>query len=165
MKSVGQMIKKRATFYLTGGTTALLYDFRKSTIDINIAGDMYELFSSIPKLKEQFQINIEMAKATDFIPSLPGERKRHIPIGTFGKATFMHFDPNAQAFSKIVRGHKTDVNDVKAFITTELVDPKKLWKMVKEIPDSEFAKYPRLTRSAVEAAIESFAKGFSTRKK
>lgn len=158
MKSVGSALKKSAKFYLTGGATALLYDFRVGTIDIDIAGDMDELFSFIPKLKEHLQINIEMAKPTDFIPSLPGERGRHITIGTFGRATFMHFDPYAQAFSKIVRGHETDIADVKALASAKLVDIKKLCGMVKKIPDADFSRYPRLNRSAVEAAVESFAK-------
>lgn len=157
MKSVGRLMKKSATFYLTGGATAILYDFREGTIDIDIAGDMDELFSFIPKLKERLQINIEMAKPTDFVPNLPGEKGRHIMIGTFGKATFMHFDPYAQAFSKIVRGHATDIVDVKALVATELVNIKKLYEMVKKIPDPHFAKYPRLNRSAVEAAVASFA--------
>ena len=109
----GRMVKNSATFYLTGGATAILYDFREGTIDIDIAGDMDELFSYIPKIKERLQINIEIAKPTDFTPSLQGEEDRHITIGTFGKVTFMHFDPYAQAFSKIVRGHETDIADVK----------------------------------------------------
>lgn len=157
MQSVGRMINKNATFYLTGGATAILYGFREGTIDIDIAGDMDELFSSIPKLKERLQINIEMAKPTDFIPSLPGEKGRHIAIGTFGKVTFMHFDPYAQAFSKIVRGHATDIADVKALMASELVDIRKLCEMVKKLPDHNFARYPRLHRSAVTAAVESFS--------
>lgn len=152
------MMKKNATFYLTGGATAILYDFREGTIDIDIAGDMDELFSYIPKLKERLQINIELAKPTDFVPSLPGEKDRHLLIGTFGQVTFMHFDPYAQAFSKIVRGHQTDISDVKALRASGLVDIKKLYERVKELPDSAFARYPRLHRSAVEAAVESFAK-------
>ncbi|OGQ45879.1 MAG: hypothetical protein A3I05_08280 [Deltaproteobacteria bacterium RIFCSPLOWO2_02_FULL_44_10] len=157
MKSIGKMLQKSATFYLTGGSTAILYGFREGTIDIDIAGDMDELFSHIPKMKERFQINIEIAKPTDFIPSLPKEKGRHIMIGTFGKATFMHFDPYAQAFSKIVRGHETDMVDVKALVAAGLVETKKLCEMVKKIPDSQFTRYPRLNRSAVEAAVESFA--------
>lgn len=159
MKSVGKMIKKTTTFYLTGGATAILYGFREGTIDIDMAGDMDELFSFIPKLKESLQINIEMAKPTDFIPGLPGEKDRHIIIGIFGKATFMHFDPYAQVFSKIIRGHATDLVDVKALVGAGLVDMSTLCEMVKKLSDHHFARYPRLTRSAVRAAIESFAKG------
>ena len=161
MKSIGKMLKKNATFYLTGGSTAILYGFREGTIDIDIAGDMDELFSHIPKLKERLQINIEMAKPTDFVPSLPGEKNRHIMIGTFGKVTFMHFDPYSQVFSKIVRGHATDMVDVKALVRQGLVSAKKLNEMVKKLPDSKFTRYPRLNRPAVEAAVESFTKSFS----
>lgn len=161
MKSIGKILKKRAALYLTGGSTAILYGFREGTIDIDIAGDMDELFSYIPKIKERLQINIEMAKPTDFVPSLPGEENRHITIGTFGKVTFMHFDPYAQAFSKIVRGHETDIADAKALVNAKLVEAKKLCEMVKKLPDDNFARYPRLNRPAVEAAVESFSKACS----
>ena len=161
MKSIGKMLKKRATLYLTGGSTAILYGFREGTIDIDIAGDMDELFSYIPKIKERLQINIEMAKPTDFVPSLPGEENRHITIGTFGKVTFMHFDPYAQVFSKIVRGHETDIADAKALVAAKLVEAKKLCEMVKKLPDDHFARYPRLNQPAIEAAVESFSKACS----
>ncbi|MCP5464936.1 MAG: hypothetical protein H7A33_07930 [Deltaproteobacteria bacterium] len=156
MKSVGKVLKKPATFYLTGGATAILFGFRAGTIDIDITGDMNELFSHIPKLKEQLNINIELAKPTDFVPNLPDEAKRHILIDTFGKAKFLHFDPYSQAFSKIVRAHTTDITDVKSLVDKNLVDLKKLYKMVKGISDKDFAKYPRLTRPAVENAVKSF---------
>ena len=71
----------------------------------------------------------------------------------------MHFDPYSQAFSKIVRGHRTDIADVKALIHHGLVDAKKLNQMVKNLRDSKFLRYPRLNRSAVEIAIDSFVKG------
>ena len=164
MKSVGKVLKKNATFYLTGGSTAILFGFREGTIDIDIAGDMDELFSHIPKLKEQLQINVELAKPTDFIPSLPAEKKRHILIGNFGKATFLHFDPYSQAFAKIVRGHQTDMTDVKALFHEGLVDAVKLNEMVKNLPDRQFMKYPRLNRGAVERAVESFTKIANRRK-
>lgn len=158
MRAIGQVVKKNATFYLTGGSTAILYGFRDGTIDIDIAGDMDEIFSHLPKLKERLHINIELAKPTDFVPSLPGESKRHVMIGMFGKVTFMHFDPYGQVFSKIVRAHETDIADAKALVTTGLVDAKVLCDLVKRLPDREFARYPRLTRGAVEAAVESFTK-------
>ena len=44
----------------------------------------------------------------------------------------MHFDPYAQVFSKIVRGHKTDIADAKALVKNGLVDVKKLNQLVNE---------------------------------
>jgi hypothetical protein len=156
MKAVGKMVKNDATFYVTGGTTAVLLGFRNGTIDIDIAGNMDELFAFIPALKEEFQINIEMAKPTDFVPSLPGECDRHIMIVSYGKVRFMHFDPYAQAFSKIVRAHATDIADVKALAKEKIVDLKKLVDMITKLPDCDFEKYPRLNRAAVEATVQSF---------
>jgi hypothetical protein len=158
MKTIGKMVKKRATFYLTGGATAIFYGFREGTIDIDIAGDMNEIFSYIPHLKESMQINIEWAKPTDFVPPLHGEHQRHLSIGTFGKAIFMHFDPYSQAFSKIVRGHQTDMIDTKALIASRFVDATVLLQLVKQLSDHDYAPYTRLSRSAVEAAVMSFVK-------
>ncbi len=158
MLSIGKLLKKRSVIYLTGGSTALLMGFRDGTIDIDLAGEIDELFNHISKLKEKFRINIELAKPTDFVPSLPGEEERHILVGHFGNVTFMHFDPYSQVFSKIVRSHATDLLDVAAFVRSKCVDLKILKEMVKKIPDRHFAKYPRLNRVAVEKAIESFAK-------
>jgi hypothetical protein len=160
MESVGRVLRKNTTLYLTGGSTALLYGFRESTIDIDIAGDMDEMFAHIPGLKEKLQINIEMAKPTDFVPSLPGENTRHIFIDQFGKVIFMHFDPYSQAFSKIVRGNQTDMSDVKNLAKERLVDLQKLSEMVKGLSDIDFARYPRLDRRSVEQAVNSVAKGF-----
>lgn len=164
MESIGRVLKQHATLYLTGGSTAILYGLREGTIDIDIAGDMDELFAHIPSLKKKLHINIEMAKPTDFVPSLPGESDRHILIGRFGTVSFMHFDPYSQAFSKIVRGHQMDVTDVKALVKHKLVDAKHLNAMVKKLPKSAFLKYPRLTRYAVEQAVESFTKILSSTK-
>ena len=160
MRAVGKIVKQQATFYSTGGSTAILYGFREGTIDIDIAGDMDEIFSHIPDLKKQMNINIEMTKPTDFVPSLQGEKDRHLPIATFGKASFMHFDPYAQAFSKIVRGHRTDIIDAKGLVTAKLVDVQRLVDIVRALPDETFAKYPRLDRTAVQVAVESFARTF-----
>lgn len=162
MEAVGRVLKKEATLYLTGGATAILYGFRHGTIDVDIAGDMDELFSLIPSLKERLHINIELAKPSDFVPRLHGESKRHILIGYFGKVRFMHFDPYSQAFSKIVRGHVTDMADVKSLMKQGLVDADKLNKLVKEISATEFARYPQLNREAVEFAVDEYVSSVSS---
>lgn len=158
MKKVGRIVRKPAAVYLTGGSTAILLGFREGTIDIDMAGDLDEIFSAIPKLKIDLNINIELAKPTDFVPGLPGENERHVYIGSFGPATFYHFDPYGQVFSKIVRAHGTDIQDAKDLAHRELADPTKISEMVKKLPDREFHRYPRLNRESVERAVADFAK-------
>lgn len=161
MKKAGKIIRKPAAIYLTGGSTAILLGFREGTIDIDMAGDLDELFSAIPKLKLDLNINIELAKPTDFVPSLPGENERHVLIGTFGPARFYHFDPYGQALSKIVRAHGTDIRDAKALANSGLVNPTRLAEMVKKLADHEFHRYPRLNRESVEVAVSDFAKYYN----
>ncbi len=122
MRRIGEIVRRPATLYLTGGSTAILLGIREGTVDIDMAGDMDEIFSEIPKIKKDLNINIELAKPTDFVPGLPGEADRHIHIASFGSATFFHFDPYGQAFSKIVRAHGTDIQDAKALADRGLVD-------------------------------------------
>jgi len=40
-----------------------------------------------------------------------------------GKLSFHHFDPVAQALSKVERGHDQDVRDVQEMIAAGLVNP------------------------------------------
>jgi hypothetical protein len=103
-------------------------------------------------------VNVERAKPTDFVPSLEGDASRHLFIRTAGKAAFLHFDPYAQAFSKIVRGHVTDLADAESLMAAGLVDPQRLLGLVKKVTDRALARYTRLTRAAVEAAVESFVR-------
>lgn len=153
---LGKIPKSHSTFYITGGTTSVYFGIRAGTIDIDLAGDLDEIFSEIPRLKKKLNINIETAKPTDFVPPLEDEESRHILIGAFRKATFYHFDPYSQVFSKIVRAHGTDMVDAKAMIKRSMVDPTLLLEMVRRIPADRFARYTRLDRNAVEQAVEEF---------
>lgn len=158
MRRIGIIVRQPSVMYLTGGSTAILLGFREGTIDIDMAGDMDEIFSEIPRIKNEMDINIELAKPTDFVPGLPGESDRHLRIGAFGPVTFFHFDPYAQAFSKLVRAHGTDIEDVKALANRGLVDPDALFEMVKRISDRDFSRHTRLNRASVEGAVEDFAR-------
>lgn len=40
-----------------------------------------------------------------------------------GKLSFHHFDPVAQALSKVERGHDQDIQDIREMIATGLVNP------------------------------------------
>lgn len=158
MQEAASAVTTPARIYLTGGSTAVLLGFRAGTIDIDVSGDLDELFSEIPNLKTGLNINIELAKPTDFVPGLPGEKRRHLPIRVIGAASFFHFDPYGQAFSKVVRGHATDISDARDFVRHELVDPHRLFAMVSRLPPEEFHRYPRLDPESVVEAVRQFAK-------
>lgn len=161
MDEIGRIARRPVSLYLTGGASALLLGFRDSTIDIDLSGELESIFAEIPRIKERLQVNVETVKPTDFVPSLEGEASRHRFIRAAGKATFLHFDPYAQAFSKIVRGHVTDLADARALMAAGLVDRHRLLQLVKKVTNRDFARYTRLTRSSVEAAVESFVRDLS----
>ncbi|HSB27531.1 MAG TPA: hypothetical protein VLE19_06745, partial [Pyrinomonadaceae bacterium] len=82
MTALASNIRSPARVYLVGGATAVLFNWRESTIDIDlkIVPENDEILRRIPSLKEQLQLNIEFAAPDDFIPALPGwqERSRFI---------------------------------------------------------------------------------------
>lgn len=165
MQTVGRLAHGRPEmrFYLAGGATAILFGFRNGTVDIDLAGELDPLFQEIPKITDDLDINIEAATPTDFVPSLAGEADRHVYIATYGRASFFHFDPYAQAFSKIVRAHGTDIEDAANLARSGRVQARRLLRLVKDIPEAGFARYVRLHRDGVIRSVEEFAKATASK--
>jgi len=97
--------------YLTGGASAVIEGWRQSTVDVDLRfePDSDELLRELPKLKDQLQVNIELASPPDFIPELPGWRERSGVIFTVGNVQVRHFDLYSQALAKIERGFQQDL--------------------------------------------------------
>lgn len=144
--------------YLVGGGTAVAFGWRGSSVDADLAADDDTVFKDIQALKERLNLNIEFARPEDFVPALAGSASRHVFISRLGNVSFYHYDPYAQAFSKIVRGFERDLTDARHFVDEGLVDPYKLVSLVRGIPEAEFARYPSLSRGAVLDAVHRFMK-------
>ena len=114
--------------YLTGGATAVLLGWRNSTIDadILIVPERDTLFRALARLKEEHQINVEIASPPRFIPELPGWNERSLLIEQVGRVSYYHYDPYSQALAKIERGHAMDLADVAQFLDRGLVEPDRL---------------------------------------
>lgn len=140
--------------YLVGGTTAVLLGWREATIDIDLklVPDSDQLLRSLPRLKEQLHINIELAAPDDFIPELKGWEDRSVFIQQVGKITFLHYDFYAQALAKIERGHVTDLDDVDSMINAGLIDVRRLLEHFNTI-ESELYRYPALDPSSFRRAV------------
>jgi uncharacterized nucleotidyltransferase DUF6036 len=125
MRAFGRAASIEGRVYLTGGSTAVLHGWRDSTIDVDIKliPDRDEFLQEIPRLKQELDLNIELASPTDFIPVPDGWEARSPLIRTEGKLAFHHFDPVAQALSKAERGHDQDRRDIEEMIAAGLVDP------------------------------------------
>ena len=158
MKELARTAPRRGAHrvYFVGGGTAVYLGWRRSSIDVDLFSDKDIVFRDIQKIKERLNINIEFARPEDFVPPLRGTAGRHVFVDTIGSITFYHYDPYAQLFSKVVRGFQRDLDDAREFIRSRMVDPLKLRSLVAAITDSAYAKYPSLTRTGTEGAIEAF---------
>lgn len=158
MHELGRETTAAAHVYFTGGATAVLQGWRTSTIDINIKfmPDRDELYRAIPRLKEQLQINVELAAPDDFIPVKDGWPDRSPFIERDGLLSFHHFDLYAQALAKIERGHDRDVADVDEMISRGLIDRRLLLDYFGAI-EPKIYRYPAIDAPSFRAAVERVA--------
>ncbi|HYV96914.1 MAG TPA: DUF6036 family nucleotidyltransferase [Gemmatimonadaceae bacterium] len=157
MASLGERVRGDGTVFLTGGATAVLFGWRSATIDVDIKADPEPagLFEAIAALKDEFDVNVELASPDHFIPPVPGWRERSIPIAQHGHIAFFHYDPYGQALSKILRGHERDIRDVRALLRDRLVTRPQLWKCFESI-EPELVRYPAVDRAQFRETVRAF---------
>jgi hypothetical protein len=155
MKALAATVNTASRIYFVGGATSVLFGWRTSTIDIDliILPESDEILRSLPKIKEQLQVNIELASPGDFIPELPGWQERSRFIQQEGKLSFYHYDFYAQALAKIERGHKMDSQDVEHLIANGLVDRKRLLELFTMI-EVQLYRYPAIDGPTFRRAVE-----------
>jgi len=142
--------------YLVGGGTAVAAGWRNATIDADLHADDEAVFRDIQGIKERLELNIEFARPEHYVPPLDGSENRHVFVDRAGDVEFYHYDPYAQLLSKVVRGFRKDLLDAERFVTSGMVDPERFRELVEGIPDTAYARYPNLSRPAVEEAVEDF---------
>lgn len=132
MNALAGRATRQARLYFTGGATAVLVGWRASTIDVDIliVPDDDHLLRALPELKENLEINVELASPAHFIPELPGWEERSLFIAREGQLSFFHYDLYAQALAKIERGHSLDVSDVQVMFRRGLIEPAQLLTLV-----------------------------------
>ena len=76
MSALGRRVRGPGIIYLTGGSAALHHHWRSITIDIDIKPEPEPagIFEAIASLKEELDVNVELASPDQFIPALPGWR-------------------------------------------------------------------------------------------
>ena len=154
MKSLGQAAKGPGRIYLTGGATAVLFDWREATLDSDFRPDPEPLgvFDALPKLKEDLDINLELTAPSDFVPALPGWRDRSLFIAKHGPIEFFHFDMYTQALSKIERYHERDRDDVARMFKDRFVDRARLRELYLEI-ECLLPRYPAIDPGSLKARV------------
>jgi hypothetical protein len=153
-------VEQPLRIYLTGGATAVLFDWRESTIDVDLhfVPDNDRILQSIPALKEKFNINVELASPADFIPETPGWETRSQFIMQDKDAVFYHYDLYAQALSKIERFHERDILDVQEMLKRKLVEPNRLRELF-ELVAPLLYRFPAISPEAFRRNLDSILSG------
>lgn len=156
MRLFGERARVDANVHLTGGATAVLIGWRESTIDVDlkIQPDDDRLLRLLPALKEELQLNLELASPADFIPSLPGWEERSLFVARHGSVNFYHYDLYAQALSKVERGHEQDRQDVTEMVRRGLVQPSVALEFFERI-EPDLYRYPAIDPPTFRAKVET----------
>jgi hypothetical protein len=113
----------------------------------------------IPELKEELELNIELACPAHFIPELPGWEGRSEFITQEGFLRFYHYDFYAQALAKIERAHQQETTDVKGLLNRGLIVPARLREFFEQIVPNLYrfpAVDPKSFRNALSLALADF---------
>ena len=156
MRELGKEADRDVRLYFTGGATAVLHGWRPSTIDVDIKmePETDRLFRALPRIKDELQINVELAAPDQFIPEVPGWQERSVFIAREGRLSFYHYDLYAQALSKIQRGHGQDLADVREMIDRGLIERTELRRRFKQI-EPQLYRYPAIDPKAFRKALEN----------
>ncbi|MGH2953746.1 MAG: DUF6036 family nucleotidyltransferase [Solirubrobacterales bacterium] len=154
MSAIGRAAEGETRVYFTGGATAVLVGWRESTIDVDLklVPERDELLRALPQLKEELEINLELASPADFIPVPAGWEERSPFVGREGEVSFHHFDLTSQALSKIERGHAQDTADVAEMIARGLVEPDTVREHFRRI-EPELYRFPAIDPAGFAGAV------------
>jgi hypothetical protein len=155
MRGLGVAADVDGAVYLTGGATAVLLGWRQTTVDVDLklVPDSDRLLRAIPALKDELRLNVELASPADFIPVPAGWEDRSIFVARDGRLSFYHYDPYSQALAKLERGHAQDLDDVRSFVESGLVEPERAVAFLDEI-EPELYRFPAVDPAAFRHAVE-----------
>jgi len=155
MRALGHSADSDGACYFTGGATAVLLGWRQSTIDVDIrlAPETDPLLRAIQKLKDDLEINVELASPADFIPVPAGWEDRSVFVGREGRLTYYHFDLLAQALAKLERAHSQDLDDVAAMMDRELIEPGAALRYFEQV-EPELFRFPAIDPRAFKRRVE-----------
>ena len=77
-------------------------------------------------------------------------------IGAEGQLHFYHYDPYAQAISKIERGHAQDVEDVATMFARGLIDSDELLRLF-ALVEPDLYRYPAIDPATLRRKVEAAA--------
>jgi hypothetical protein len=158
-RELGKVVDPGTRMFLTGGATAVLEGWRSSTVDIDVRfePDSDAALSRIRDLKEELEVNVELASPLDFLPALDGWQDRSNFRFREGNLEVFDFDPYSQALSKLERGFELDLSDVRSMVDSGRVEPGELLELFEAI-EPELFRFPAVDPASLRAAVESLAR-------
>ena len=135
----------------------MLLGFREQTLDLDIKLDPEPkgAFEAIARLKNELDLNIELASPDNFIPPGANWRQCSRHIATIGHLDFFHYDFALQALSKLERGYAQDLEDVAHLLRGGFVITDELRAKFSEI-EPELIRYPAVNAQQFKTKIETF---------
>ncbi|HYY76529.1 MAG TPA: DUF6036 family nucleotidyltransferase [Gaiellaceae bacterium] len=155
MRALGAEAREEGAVYLTGGATAVLHGWRATTIDVDVklVPESDSVLRALPRLKDDFRINVELVSPADFVPVPEGWEDRSIFVAREGRLSFYHFDPYAQVLAKLERAHAQDLEDVRSLVSSGLVLPERALGYFREI-EPELHRYPAVDARSFRRRVE-----------
>ncbi|GIW72988.1 MAG: hypothetical protein KatS3mg102_2530 [Planctomycetota bacterium] len=155
MRALGAAVRGPGRVYFTGGASALLEGWRNSTVDADLKLDPEPpgAFEALRRLKDELDVNVELASPDDFLPPLPGWRERSRFVARHGPVDFLHYDFFAQALAKIERGYDRDLEDVRAMLRRDLIQPVPLRRYFAAI-EPALVRYPQIDADVFRHKLE-----------
>ncbi len=156
LEALGRACRGPGVLFLTGGATALLEGWRDSTVDVDFKLDPEPegVFAAIADIKEELDVNVELASPADFLPELRDWRSQSRLVGQFGPIEVRHYDFRAQALSKLARGFGRDIADVRAMLERGLVSCDGLRGALDEMA-SRLDRFPRVDRAKLARHLDA----------
>jgi len=157
MAAMGKQVRGKGRIYLAGGATAVLHGWRAMTIDIDIKAEPEPagLFEAIALLKDELDINVELACPDQFIPAIPGWPERSLFIAMHGFVEFFHYDPYGQTLAKLQRGHPRDLLDAQSLLQHGLIEMGRLRELFGLI-EPQLIRYPAIEPVVFRSAVTKF---------
>jgi hypothetical protein len=154
LHALGRSCRGPGVLYLTGGATALLEGWRSATVDLDLKLDPEPagVFAAIARIKEELEVNVELASPDDFLPELVGWRERSPLVGRFGQVEVRHYDPRAQVLAKLARGFERDLGDARAMLERRLVTCDALRAALEEMKP-RLERFPRVSARELDRRL------------
>ena len=117
---------------------------------------MLWILRAIPRLKEELEVNVELASPDAFIPAVPGWEARSLFVTREGHISFHHYDLYSQALAKLERSHQKDIEDVRAMRDLGLIEAKRVLQYFAEIEPGLY-RFPAIDPKAFRRSVEAFS--------